>query len=116
ATGQTREATTNEDGTYTIQNLPPAVYEVKIEAAGFVSVVNSNVPVRVGEVTTIIGKLKPAGTTEVVEVQAEKVQGVDTSTTQVSGYITDLRIENLPLNGRNFLELAFLLPGNAPAP
>ena len=116
ATGQTREARTGEDGSYTIQNLPPATYEVRVEARGFATVVIENVEVRVGEVPTVNVSLKAAGASETVQISASDALGIDTTTSQVSGVIADRTLTNLPLNGRNFLELAFLIPGNAPAP
>lgn len=116
ATGQAREAKTGEDGVYTIQNLLPATYEVRIEAPGFSASVVDNVELRVGEVPTVSLSLKPAGATEAVQVVASEAVGVDTTTSQVSGIISDRTLSNLPLNGRNFLDLAFLIPGNRPAP
>lgn len=111
-TGQTREASTDEAGLFVIQTLPPAVYEIKIEADGFTSVVISGFQIRVGETGTVIGKLKAAIGEEIVEIKANEAQGVDTTTSQVTAFISASNIENLPLNGRNFLDLAFLLPGN----
>ena len=116
ATGQTREVRTGDDGTYTIQNLPPATYEVRVEAQGFGTAVVDNVELRVGEVPTVNVALKPAGATETVQISATDALGIDTTTSQVSGAIPDRTLTNLPLNGRNFLELAYLIPGNAPAP
>jgi len=60
ATGQTRETTSADDGVYTIQNLLPATYEVRVEARGFAPVVVDSVDVRVGEVPTVNVSLKPA--------------------------------------------------------
>jgi hypothetical protein len=116
ATGQAREARTGEDGVYTIRNLLPATYEVRIEAQGFSAAVADNVELRVGEVTTVSVSLKPAGAIEAVQVLASEAVGVDTTSSQVSGVISDRTLANLPLNGRNFLDLAFLIPGNRPAP
>ncbi|MEW6736898.1 MAG: TonB-dependent receptor [Acidobacteriota bacterium] len=114
ATGQTRETITTEDGSYVIQNLSPAVYRMKIMAPGFAEVNLKEISLRVGETVTVVGKLVPETTSEVIEVQADI--GVDTTTSQVTSFISDLLVANLPLNGRNFLDLAFLLPGNRPAP
>ncbi|HJZ68905.1 MAG TPA: carboxypeptidase-like regulatory domain-containing protein, partial [Blastocatellia bacterium] len=116
ATGQSREARTGDDGIYTIQNLSPAVYEVRVEAQGFAAGLVDNVDVRVGEVPTVNVSLKPAGATETVQITASEAVRVDTTTSQVAGAISDQTLASLPLNGRNFLDLAFLIPGNAPAP
>lgn len=116
STGQAREGQTNDLGSYLIQNLPPAVYEVRVDAPGFATGIVDSVAVQVGEVPTVNVSLKPAGSAQTVEVSATEALGVDTTTSQVSGVITDRTLENLPLNGRNFLDLAFLIPGNRPAP
>jgi Carboxypeptidase regulatory-like domain/TonB dependent receptor-like, beta-barrel len=116
ATGQTRKAKTDEFGIYRLQNLPPAVYEIRVEARGFATASVANVEARVGEVPTVNLSLRVSNTAETVVVSASDAVGVDTSTSQVSSSISDRTLTNLPLNGRNYLDLAFLLPGNRPAP
>ncbi len=116
ATGQTRETTSGTDGIYKLQNLAPAVYEVRVTAQGFAPAHVDNISVGVGEIPTINVSLKITGTSEILEISASDAIGVDTTTSQVSSSISDRTLANLPLNGRNFLELAFLLPGNRPAP
>src|SRR5262245_29472486 len=116
ATGQTRKTTSGGDGTYRLQNLPPAVYEIRVEARGFGPAAVDNVEARVGEVPTVNLSLRAAGASETIVISASDAVGVDTSTSQVSSSISDRTLTNLPLNGRNFLDLAFLLPGNRPAP
>ncbi|HEY6400327.1 MAG TPA: carboxypeptidase-like regulatory domain-containing protein, partial [Blastocatellia bacterium] len=115
ATGQTRKTTSGEDGTYRLQNLPPAVYEIRVEARGFGAAMVDNVEARVGEVPTVNLSLRAAGASETIVISASDAVGVDTSTSQVSSSISDRTLTSLPLNGRNFLDLAFLLPGNRPA-
>ena len=116
STGQSRAVMTNGSGIYAIQSLLPATYDVKFQAAGFAEFIISNLAVRVGAVAAINATLKPAGASETLEVNAREMRGVDVTTSQVTGFITDRFVTNLPLNGRNFLDLAFLLPGNSPAP
>ncbi len=116
ATGQTRETTASGEGIYTFQNLPPATYEIRVEAANFAPAVVENVILNVGEVPAINVTLKPAGAQETVVITPSDVLSVDTNTSQISGVINERTLTNLPLNGRNFLDLAFLIPGNAPAP
>jgi Carboxypeptidase regulatory-like domain len=116
ATGQTRETTSGHDGIYKLQNLAPAIYEVRVTASGFAPAHVDNVSVGVGEVPTINVPLKVAGAAEILEITASDALGVDTTTSQVSSSISARTLTNLPLNGRNFLELAYLLPGNRPAP
>src|SRR6266540_1817362 len=116
ATGQTREATASSEGIYTFQNLPPATYEIRVEAPNFAQAVVEGVSLNVGEVPAINVTLKPAGAQETVVITPAEVLSVDTNTSQISGVINERTLTNLPLNGRNFLDLAFLIPGNAPAP
>ncbi len=116
ATGQTRESNTSGEGTYTFQNLPPATYEIRVEATNFAQAVVETVTLNVGEVPAINVTLSPAGAQETVVITPSDVLNVDTNTSQVAGVINERTLTNLPLNGRNFLDLAFLIPGNAPAP
>jgi len=109
ATGQSITTSTSSSGTYASGALIPGDYEVKIEAAGFKSV---QMPVTVEVNTTSSGNVKlPLGaTTELVEVQGAAVT-VNTEQATVQGVLTSQQIENLPINGRNFLDLAQLEPG-----
>jgi Carboxypeptidase regulatory-like domain/TonB dependent receptor len=116
ATGQTHSTKTGGDGVYRLQNLPPASYEVRVEARGFAAAVVNNVEARVGEVSTVNLSIRVSTAAETVVISASDAVGVDTSTSQVSSSISDRTLTSLPLNGRNFLDLAFLLPGNRPAP
>ena len=116
ATGQTRETTTSGEGTYTFQNLTPATYEIRVEATNFAQAVVEAVTLNVGEIPAINVTLRPAGAQATVVITPGDVLNVDTNTSQVSGVINERTLTNLPLNGRNFLDLAFLIPGNAPAP
>jgi len=116
ATGQTRETTASGEGIYTFQNLPPATYEIRVEAPNFAPAVVEAVTLNVGEVPAINVSLSPAGAQASVLITPSDVLNVDTNTSQVAGVINERTLTNLPLNGRNFLDLAFLIPGNAPAP
>ena len=107
ATGQTRETTTSGEGIYTFQNLPPATYEVRVEATNFAPAVVETVTLNVGEVPAINVTLSPAGAQATVVITPSDVLNVDTNTSQISGVINERTLTNLPLNGRNFLDLAF---------
>ena len=115
-TGQTRETITSGEGTYTFQNLPPATYEIRVEAPNFAQAVVETITLNIGEVPAINITLQPAGAQATVMITPGDVLNVDTNTSQISGVINERTLTNLPLNGRNFLDLAFLIPGNAPAP
>jgi hypothetical protein len=116
ATGATRETTTNDEGLYVLSNLPPGDYELRVEARGFAAKVSKE-PIRlqVGQSVTTNVPLEISSMTEVVDLIGYTPL-VDTNTSKVDRVIDEKEIANLPLNGRNFLELALLTPGNAPAP
>jgi Carboxypeptidase regulatory-like domain len=108
-TGQTIRATTSGSGAFAVPALIPGSYKVRVEAKGFKTAdLTLNVQVNTtanGNVTLELGQ-----ESTVVEVQASEVQ-VNTEQAEVQGVLTSQQIENLPVNGRNFLDLAQLEPG-----
>src|SRR3989442_745037 len=102
--------TTNELGRYSLRNLLPGVYSIKIEAPNFSSRLIDNVKVDSGAVVTTDVSLEVGRTEQVVQVSAEAVL-VDTSRGTVDTVITEEQIKNIPLFSRNFLDLAALAPG-----
>ncbi|MET0650716.1 MAG: TonB-dependent receptor [Pyrinomonadaceae bacterium] len=115
ANGAARETRTNDEGAYALTNLPPGDYEVRVEATGFAPKVSKEpASLRVGQDVKLDVTLEP-GIQEIVDLVGFSPL-VDTNTSKVDRVIDKTEIENLPLNGRNFLELALLTPGNAPAP
>jgi carboxypeptidase family protein len=109
ATGFALALTTNSSGTYSSGTLQPAVYNVRIEAASF-KALETTVVVQVGQVSVYNARLEVGASTSVIEVSGESVQ-VNTDQAQIAGTLTTEQIENLPINGRNFLDLAQLEPG-----
>src|ERR1700722_1521591 len=109
ATGEVINLTTNSSGAYSAGSLIPAIYNVRVEAASF-KVLETTVIVQVGQVTVYNARLEVRSSTSVVEVSGEAVQ-VNTDQAQISGALTTEQIEALPINGRNFLDLAQLEPG-----
>ncbi|MFZ0197630.1 MAG: TonB-dependent receptor [Candidatus Sulfotelmatobacter sp.] len=108
-TGQTLHATTNASGEYSLGALIPGHYSVRIEAKGF-KTAQVGLEVRVDNAANGSVKLEIGQESTVVEVQASEVQ-VNTEQATVQGVLTASQIENLPVNGRNFLDLAQLEPG-----
>ena len=115
ATGMERSTATNNEGVFVLNDLAPGIYEVRVQVQGFADFAAS-VSLEVGQQQ----KLKLA-----ISVQAKKVtvnvsdlgtERVDTISSVVDGVVNAHQIDNLPLNGRNFLELALLMPGNTIAP
>jgi len=109
ATGSVLTLTTNGSGTYSSGTLQPAVYTVRIEATSF-KALETTITVQVSQVSVYNARLEVGASTSVVEVSGESVQ-VNTDQAQLAGTLTTEQIENLPINGRNFLDLAQLEPG-----
>lgn len=101
--------TTNSAGTFTSGALIPGNYAVRIEAQGFKSV-EIEVTVQVNVTASANARLSPGLSTETIEVQASAVT-LNTEQATVQGVLTSQQIQNLPINGRNFLDLAQLEPG-----
>jgi hypothetical protein len=116
ATGWSREATTDTNGQILLPDLPPTGFVVAITATGFAPHRFEAVTLRVGQVLDLHATLTVAGVREDVVVDAASAGLVDTARSVVDAVITGPSIDRLPLNGRNFMELALLVPGNAPAP
>lgn len=115
-TGIRREGTTNDDGFFVITNLPTGNYELKVVAQGFADKIIPNISLQVGQTSTVEVVLAVTVQETVTLDDRFNYELVNTTTAVVDGVIRDFEIENLPLNGRNFLELALLIPGNSPAP
>jgi hypothetical protein len=108
-TMQTSESTTNSSGTFASGALNPGNYVVRIEARGF-QTLEMPLTVQVNTTSAANVKLTLGESAQVVEVQAEEVS-VNTEQATVQSVLTSQQIENLPINGRNFLDLAQLEPG-----
>ena len=119
ATGLRRETLSNDEGLYVISNLAPGDYELRIVAKGFKTQVSSSpVSLKVGQTVTFNIPLE-IGLSESTTINLDDRDNrvlIDTGASLVQGVIESREVESLPLNGRNFLELALLVPGNAPAP
>jgi hypothetical protein len=109
ATGRVINVTTTSAGAYASGALTPGDYVVRVEAKGF-KTSEASFTVQVGVTSSGNIKLQVGEATQVVEVQASDVQ-VNTEQDTVQGVLTTQQIENLPINGRNFLDLAQLEPG-----
>lgn len=112
ATGFEKNVTTDSDGNYRIILMPPGSYAVKISSpSGFQSASFSNVPVTVGGLTPLEINLGLSGAeASTVDVTTEAAV-VETSRTSIATTINERAIENLPVNGRNYLDFATLTPG-----
>jgi Carboxypeptidase regulatory-like domain/TonB dependent receptor len=115
AQATTREGLTNSNGSYAIADLLPGAYSAEVSSKGFASARYASIVLEAGRTFTLDAALQPASQVTIVNVTAA-TQTVDLAQSMLQGQITESTIESIPLNGRNFLELAYLIPGNRPAP
>jgi hypothetical protein len=109
STNGVRNATTNEDGVYSIPALVPGLYEVKAEKSGFKSASRANVELQVQQAARVDFNLEIGQVSEVVEVSS-RLPLLSTEDATVGSVIEQKRITELPLNGRNFFSLVGLSP------
>jgi hypothetical protein len=116
--GLARTTSENSDGQYQILLLPPGRYAVSVEAAGFGKATVTDVAITVGQMAEIPISLAVAGTQEVINVSSE-AELVETQRTSSTDTIDQRRIDNLPINGRNYINFALtdsqVLRDNAPS-
>ncbi|OLE54704.1 MAG: hypothetical protein AUG51_07045 [Acidobacteria bacterium 13_1_20CM_3_53_8] len=101
-----RTTTTNDDGYYQITNLPPGDYEVAVEAPNFKRAIIPTVTVTVGQRATLDVPLEVGEVSATVTVSGATTDVVETSRTAVATTIDQQRIDNLPINERNYLSFA----------
>jgi carboxypeptidase family protein/TonB-dependent receptor-like protein len=114
ATGESRDITASSDGSYSVPNLKPGDYTVNVEAGTFARKEFKNIHLDVGRAVTLDVALSTGSASQVITVSGGEQQ-LELTQSQVQGQIPAATLESIPLNGRNFLELAYLLPGNRPA-
>jgi outer membrane receptor protein involved in Fe transport len=109
-TGFTRSEVSDASGLYRLNALPVGIYEVTAELPGFATVANRAVEVNVSQTTTIDFSLRVAAVAETVNVTGASPL-IETTSSSVGGVVDVKRIESLPLNGRQFANLAMTIPG-----
>jgi hypothetical protein len=114
--GISRTTVTNGSGLYTLSDLPAGTWDLRVDQSGFAPSEYKNVVLEAGKATTIDVRFRMAQSGTTVQVDASGAGTVDLTQSMIQGQITSKTIQSLPLNGRNFLELAYLIPGNRPAP
>ncbi len=109
-TGLTRSALTNSAGIYSFAELPVGSYRVDVTYTGFKSEARSKIVLNVAETRAVDVQLQTGGVSEVVDVEVAAV-AVKTVGADVSGLVSGEEARELPLNGRNFMQLTLLQPG-----
>jgi hypothetical protein len=109
-TGRQFSAVTDAKGEYRLLNVPAGSYKIQAELSGFATVVLAKVELLVGQNATIPFTLKLAQVSETLTVLGESPL-VDTSSSQVAGNVDRRQMEELPLQGRNWMELSKLVKG-----
>jgi hypothetical protein len=110
STAFTREVKTDDTGHYTVPLLPAAFYTIRVEVQGFSPVEQRDIRLQVDEQRELNFTLQPASVSTSVEVNAAEV-AVETTSPTLGQVITSEEVAQLPLNGRNFVQLATLTPG-----
>ncbi|HEY3936989.1 MAG TPA: TonB-dependent receptor [Bryobacteraceae bacterium] len=115
STGADRTIITDASGIYSAPSLPVGSYSVQVKAAGMAQINASHLVVSVGTTTTQDFSMKVASTSEVVEIQATApvVEGASVS---VGTVVNQRTVQEIPLNGRHFVDLALLTAGTVTPP
>jgi hypothetical protein len=113
ATAINREVMTDSAGLYSIPNLVPGTYDIRISATGFSTSVQSGLTLAVGQQLQLNFSLKVGQTTTNVEVTGAAPQ-IDLTSSAVTGQVESETVRELPLNGRDWTSLAILQPGVKP--
>jgi hypothetical protein len=108
-----RTVITDKDGVYSFIGLPPSLYAIRANASGFAALTQSTVPLAVDSALSLDLHLKVGVLTTRIEVSAP-VNALQTETASVGAVIDQAFVDALPLNSRDFLQLAFLAPGVFP--
>jgi hypothetical protein len=106
ATNTTSTAQTNDEGFYQIVNLKPGEYEVTVEAGNFKRAVLQNVKLTIGQRADLDIVLEPGSIDATVTITGATTELVETSKTAVATTVDQQRIDNLPINERNYLSFA----------
>ena len=109
-TALSRKTTTDGTGSYLITNLPIGQYQLQVVSPGFDAFVQTGITLDVNANARVDATLKAGNTTQTVQVTGDST-GVDTRTASVGELVDRERIQELPLNGRNAMQLAAVVPG-----
>src|SRR5205809_2291799 len=108
-------AISDSNGSFQFLQLAPAVYSLQVEANGFKKVVVDNVVVEVDQITHVDATLQIGSVAETIEVASEAIPLLETDRSTLSNVVESQVISNMPLNARQYLDLALLTPGVLPS-
>ncbi len=115
ATGLERIVQTDSDGNYQVAALPPGVYRVEAQAQGFGAQSVKDLTIEVSRIVVQNFQLKIGDVSQAVDVTAD-TQTVETATITVGQVINQKTVQEIPLNGRHFVDLGLLIPGSVTPP
>ncbi len=109
-TGATRSATTDADGTFKFNLLPPGNYKVRMDATGFKPLEVPSASVNVTETSVLDRKLEVGTQTQAVTVEGE-IEAIQTASSALGTVVSNKTVTDLPLNTRNFTNLSAMTTG-----
>ena len=109
-TGETRTATSDAAGQYTVNQLQPGTYSIKVETPGFKTFQVPSIPLSAGDRVREDAHLQIGQQTQTVEVTSTPA-ALQTDTSSLGTTIPNQTVQDLPLNGRNFIQLVLASPG-----
>ena len=112
-TGLTRTTMTDHSGSYVLVELPVGHYRLEVSAKGFQKYAQEGISLDVNETATVSVRLRVGAETELVQVQSD-AQLIDETVTSLGKTVSEREVLDLPLDGRNFTQLALLQPGVVP--
>lgn len=115
ATNAKVEATSDSNGEFQFLQLSPAVYSLNVEATGFKKMVMDRIVVEVDQITHVEATLQVGSVSEIVEVSGGTIPLLEGDRSTLSNVVEGQVISNMPLNARQYLDLALLTPGVLPA-
>src|SRR5215469_13051519 len=115
ATNSKVEATSDSNGEFQFLQLSPAVYSLNVEAPGFKKMVMGGIVVEVDQITHVEATLQVGSVSETVEVSGGAIPLLESDRSTLSNVVESKVISNMPLNARQYLDLALLTPGVLPS-
>jgi Carboxypeptidase regulatory-like domain/TonB-dependent Receptor Plug Domain/TonB dependent receptor len=115
-TGLTRTVTSGDDGGYSAPELPIGTYSISVEKSGFKLGIVNGITVEVSTERRADVVLQPGNVSEMVEVSGDSLPQVESTSNTLGGIIESTVVTNLPVNGRDYQKLIFLVPGVAGSP